>query len=68
MGSEREVLAVRNGVLLEQVTLRDDGRPVSVTFVVKSRRTLEVPKFSDVVTARQYFNEEVQRCSIMDVA
>lgn len=63
MASEREVLAVRNGVILEQVTLRDGNRAVAVAFLVKSRRTPRVRNFDDMITAQQYFNEEVQICS-----
>jgi hypothetical protein len=63
MASEREVLAARNGVELEQVTLRDGNDVVAVAFVVKSRRTPEVPNFGDIIPAQQYFNEEVQRCA-----
>jgi hypothetical protein len=63
MASERKLLATKNGVVLEQVTLRDDNGVVAVTFFVKGRRTPEVPNFGDVIEAQQYFNEEVQRCA-----
>jgi hypothetical protein len=63
MASERELLAAKNGVILEQVTLREDNRVVAVAFVVKSRRTPEMPNFGDIIAAQQYFNEEVQRCA-----
>lgn len=63
MATDREVLEARNGVVLEQVTLRDSNRVIDVAFVVKSRRTPEVPNFTDVIAARQYFNEEVQKCA-----
>ena len=49
MASERELLAAKNGVRLEQVTLRDGNRVVAVAFVVKSRRTPEVPKFGATI-------------------
>ena len=63
IASEREVLAAKSGVILEQVTLRNGNVVVAVAFVVKSRRTPEVPNFSDIIAAQQYFNEEVQRCA-----
>jgi hypothetical protein len=47
MASEREVLAAKSGVILEQVTLRSGSGVVAVAFVVKSRRTPEVPNFGD---------------------
>jgi hypothetical protein len=61
MASEREVLAARNGVFLEQVTLYSGNTPVDIRFVVKSRRTAEVPNFGGISEAQQYFDEEVQR-------
>jgi hypothetical protein len=63
MATEREILAAKNGVVLEQVTLRSGNGVVAVAYVVKSKRAPEVPNFSDMITAQHYFNEEVQRCT-----
>jgi hypothetical protein len=63
MASEREVLTAKNGVVLEQVTLRDGNVVVAVAFVVKSRRTPEVLNFIEIIAAQQHFNEEVQLCA-----
>ncbi len=63
MASEKQVLQTRNGVILEQVTLRDGSIAVSIASVVKRPLTPEVRNFGGVITAQQYFNEEVQRCT-----
>lgn len=61
VGSHREILASKNGVVLEQVTLYDGNVPIDSRFVVKSQRTPEIPSFGSIIEAQHHFDEEVQR-------
>jgi hypothetical protein len=62
MPSNKKVLKAERGVTLTEVTLSSGSTVVAVAYVVKSRRTPEVPNFDNLAAADVGFNEEVARC------
>jgi hypothetical protein len=63
MASQKTILLADRGVTLTEVALRSGGAVVAIAYTVKSRRTPEVPNFTDRGEAEVAFHAEVARCA-----
>jgi hypothetical protein len=61
--SVSEVLKSELGVILKRVELRQGAMLIDQQFTVSTKRTPEVKNFPLEQAARDYFAEEVKRCT-----